>query len=236
MIKTLTAWHKAQIGTKETPPGSNNVRYNTLYYGREVSGDSYPWCMAYIWASFYECGLSHLFYDGKKTASCTTLMNWAKSKGRFFTSGFREGDIVLYDWDGDPSSEHTGYITQVISDTDIFVVEGNASDAVKLTHPLRKTILGVFRPEYDDVPEPQPQPKEEVFSVKMRYLKNGCIGEDVRALQILLEGRGYSCGRYGTDGEFGSDTESAVRKYQSDTKKAVDGIAGPDTMSGLLGG
>lgn len=232
-IEALTAWHKAQIGTKEKPLGSNNVRYNTLYYGREVSGEKYKWCMVYVWAGFYECGLSKLFYDGKKTASCTTLMDWAKSKGRFFTSGFKVGDIVLYNWDNDPSSEHTGYITQVISDTDFYAVEGNASDAVKLTHPDRKTILGVFRPEYDDIPQ-APQ-AEEVFKVKMRYLKNGCVGEDVRALQILLEGREYSCGRYGTDGEFGNDTEAAVCAFQDDNKLSVDGIVGYNTMSKLLG-
>ena len=27
-----------QLNVREDPPGSNNVRYNTWYYGREVSG------------------------------------------------------------------------------------------------------------------------------------------------------------------------------------------------------
>ena len=29
---------RRQIGTSESPPKSNNVRFNTWYYGREVSG------------------------------------------------------------------------------------------------------------------------------------------------------------------------------------------------------
>ena len=33
-IATLTAWHRAQLGTAEQPPGSNRIRYNDLYYGR----------------------------------------------------------------------------------------------------------------------------------------------------------------------------------------------------------
>ena len=32
----------AQEGTKEN--GTNNVKYNDWYYGRNVSGASYTWC------------------------------------------------------------------------------------------------------------------------------------------------------------------------------------------------
>lgn len=39
---------KSQVGTKEVPAGSNKVKYNTWYYGKEVSGSSYPWCMAFV--------------------------------------------------------------------------------------------------------------------------------------------------------------------------------------------
>ena len=73
------------------------------------------------------------------------------------------------------------------------------------------------------------------YTMEMRNLKKGCTGEDVKALQILLIGRGYSCGKYGADGDFGSATDSAVRAYQKATGKTVDGVAGKATMSGLLG-
>lgn len=73
------------------------------------------------------------------------------------------------------------------------------------------------------------------FTVGMRNLKKGCIGDDVKALQILLIGRGYSCGSYGTDGDFGGDTDKAVRSYQKDKGLAVDGVAGKNTISRLLG-
>jgi len=88
-------------------------------------------------------------------------------------------------------------------------------------------------------------PKEETktnenkgdYTLEMRNLKKGCKGEDVRALQILLIGRGYSCGKHGADGDFGSGTEKAVRAYQADSDGAltVDGIAGKNTMRRLLG-
>lgn len=76
---------------------------------------------------------------------------------------------------------------------------------------------------------------EEGYTMNMRTLRKGCKGEDVRALQILLIGRGYSCGPDGADGIFGADTEKAVRAYQKAEKLTVDGIAGPETMGSLLG-
>lgn len=77
--------------------------------------------------------------------------------------------------------------------------------------------------------------KKEDFTLEMRVLKNGCKGDDVKALQILLIGNGCSCGEWGSDGNFGAATENAVRKYQKKNKLLVDGKAGPETMSHLLG-
>lgn len=37
-----------ELDTKEYPPDSNNVKYNTWYYGHPVSGKKYPWCAVFI--------------------------------------------------------------------------------------------------------------------------------------------------------------------------------------------
>ena len=71
--------------------------------------------------------------------------------------------------------------------------------------------------------------------MQMKYLRKGSRGEDVRALQILLMGRGYSVGNCGADGVFGNDTHSAVTKYQRAKGLEIDGIVGQETMSSLLG-
>ena len=92
------------------------------------------------------------------------------------------------------------------------------------------TIAGV-----ETVPEETPEKKEEGYTMNMRNLSRDCKGEDVRALQILLIGRGYTCGSYGADGDFGNATDAAVRNYQQDHGLGVDGIAGPATMGSLLG-
>ena len=38
----------AELGVTEYPSGSNNVKYNTWYWGKVVSGDSWPWCAAFV--------------------------------------------------------------------------------------------------------------------------------------------------------------------------------------------
>ena len=39
---------KNEVGVKEYPPNSNNVKYNTWYYGHPVSGPAYPWCAVFV--------------------------------------------------------------------------------------------------------------------------------------------------------------------------------------------
>ena len=42
---------RSQIGARESPANSDNVKYNTAYYGREVSG-KYTWCAVFVWWGF----------------------------------------------------------------------------------------------------------------------------------------------------------------------------------------
>lgn len=75
---------------------------------------------------------------------------------------------------------------------------------------------------------------EQTFTLKMRILRRGCEGEDVKALQAMLVGYGYSIA---VDGSFGPATENAVECYQEDADGVlpVDGVAGPDTQKLMHG-
>ena len=78
------------------------------------------------------------------------------------------------------------------------------------------------------------------FSLNFRILREGSVGEDVKALQLMLKVRGYQCGYYGSngdgaDGEFGAATKKQLISYQRVNGLEPDGEAGPDTMSALLG-
>ena len=81
-----------------------------------------------------------------------------------------------------------------------------------------------------------PEEKGETFVVELIELKKGDKGAQVKALQLLLVGSGYSCGASGADGVFGKNTDSAVRKYQKAKGLIVDGIAGKNTFTKLLKG
>ena len=116
------------VGTKESPPNSNKVIFNTDYYGSAVSGSAYPWCCAFVWDVFRIAGASKLFYDGKKTAYCPTVANWGKSAHLTVPiSQGRYGDIVLFDWDGDGVADHIGFIVKQYAAGSYLTIEGNTA-------------------------------------------------------------------------------------------------------------
>ena len=47
--------------------------------------------------------------------------------------------------------------------------------------------------------------------------------------------RGFDCGVYGADGDFGRDTESAMKRFQRARGLDADGVCGEKTWSALLG-
>jgi peptidoglycan hydrolase-like protein with peptidoglycan-binding domain len=49
-----------------------------------------------------------------------------------------------------------------------------------------------------------------------RVLKNGSEGDDVKQMQAGLIRLGYDLGRWGADGDFGDQTEMAVKQFQKD--------------------
>lgn len=65
------------------------------------------------------------------------------------------------------------------------------------------------------------------------YLSKGDKGNDVKTMQTMLIACGYSCGSYGADGDFGSDSDKALRKFQGDYGLTVDGKYGAKSKAKL---
>lgn len=40
MVTKLLKLARQELGEREYPPNSNNIKYNTAYYGKEVSGSN----------------------------------------------------------------------------------------------------------------------------------------------------------------------------------------------------
>ena len=261
----------SQIGTKESPAGSNKVKYNTWYYGKEVSGSAYPWCAVFICYLFFHCKLEQLFCDGSKVAYCPSIENYYKSKNKYYpkTQGKR-GDLCLMDF-GKGRASHIGIVEKKNSDGSYTVIEGNTSTSSNDNGGcvMRRTrnigvIRGFARPDYDinssSTTNTKTNNNSSTYS-KKQFIKDvqsavgvktdGVVGKKtlsklvtvsksknnkhkvIKPLQKYLNEIGYSCGK--VDGEFGSKTESAVKKYQQSKKLTSDGIVGMNTWKKLLG-
>ena len=69
------------------------------------------------------------------------------------------------------------------------------------------------------------------YTEPARNLSKGMIGNDVKWVQYELKESGFNLGKAGIDGEFGTKTDTAVRKFQKKYKLGVDGIVGPKTRA-----
>jgi peptidoglycan hydrolase-like protein with peptidoglycan-binding domain len=87
----------------------------------------------------------------------------------------------------------------------------------------RKDVAALMGKEVVPTPEP---------TISIRTLSEGCTGEDVRALQILLTGRGCKAD---ADGIFGPKTRSAVEKFRKKANLPPDITADIAVWRSLLG-
>lgn len=163
----IIALARTQIGTREDPPGSNNVIYNTDYYGGPVSGGAYPWCCVFIWWLFWKLGLSAEFCGGAKTAYCPFVVNFARNTGRWITDAhYKPGDLLLYDWGGDGEADHIGLCVEWYGTFGV-AIEGNSGDAVQQVSRSHSQIMGAYRPAYGGSDDGLPAPgDEDTYTVK----------------------------------------------------------------------
>lgn len=170
----------AELGTKESPPNSNNVKYNTWYYGREVNGKSYPWCMVFAQFCLDKAGIKPPI----KTASCGALLNAARSAGEAVYSDYQPGDIVIYDFDRDGTTDHCG-IVESVSGATITAIEGNTStgndsDGGEVMRRKRNLyqICGAWRPKEEEMTQDQFNQMMEVYLENLSNQKDANWGPE----------------------------------------------------------
>lgn len=236
----------SQIGVAEKPSGSNNVIYNTWYYGRAVCGAAYPWCCAFVNWVFNECGASDLFYGGQKTAYCPTVESYYRKQGRWFKSG-NVGDLVLFDFSGKGIAGHIGIVEKVNADGTYTTIEGNTSTSnqanggcvMRRTRSI-STIRGFARPNYGGSTATTKNTVTvtktggKTVNITLNQLQKGDTGKQVMTLQRLLQGFGFDIGKDGVDGDFGNNTMKALKAFQKGNGLTVDGICGTNSWTKLL--
>ena len=186
LVDNVISKAREYIGVSENPPESNNVLFNTDYYGREVNGAfTYPWCVTFLWDIFRMSGAESVFCDGIKIASTEAVFAHYKNKGMLFDSGKR-GDIVLILTDGAGSERqvnHAGLVVNVNSDGTYETIEGNTGSGnianggmvmnrVRSLSGRGYSIVGFARPNYQ-IGTQKPTSNEIPVSARLTIVGSG---------------------------------------------------------------
>lgn len=154
-VEDVIAVARRELGVKESPPNSNNVKYNTWYYDRAVSGIQYAWCMVFCQWVYKQCNVA--LPSG--TASCTAMLEAAKKATCLVQSNYQPGDLVLFDFKGSRNApQHCGILVNANPRYDIYeCIEGNTAtgnDAdggmVMLRQRKLSQIVGAVRPKFQN--------------------------------------------------------------------------------------
>ena len=162
-----------------------------------------------------------------------------QNHGQFFHSGPQIGDQIFFTFKQGEVS-HTGLVVAV-SATTVTTVEGNSSDAVqKKTYSINDPkIYGYGRPDWDgsvsvDIPQEAKRPYKyhmTQYPVTLALLRRGDYGPQVVTMQAVLDAKGFACT---ADGEFGNETEKALKAFQQAVGLIDDGEYGGQSMNALM--
>ena len=161
-------------------------------------------------------------------AGCLYSAQYYKQAGRWVNSP-EPGDQIFFSYSPGEYS-HTGIVESVDGNT-ITTIEGNTSDQVaRRQYQIGSgNIVGYGRPKWDLAVDDQSGSSASEDIHYTILLRKGMRGSDVKAMQEKLLKLGYDLGPDGADGDFGTMTEAAVRKFQSKYGLEVDGIVGAET-------
>ncbi len=191
--KDILALAASQIGITENPPDSNRVKYNTWWYGHEVSGSAYPWCCAFVNWLFDQIQARKLFYGGGKTASSGTLYNYHKAQGQAVTS-YQPGDIIFFNFSGGRAPQHVG-VCEAFDGTHITTIDGNTGTtneanggAVMRRRRHKSFIVGAYRPDYEKEEEDMPFTYDEfkAFYARLKTEEAAMPASPVHAQDVGL--------------------------------------------------
>lgn len=233
-IDKVLAIAQAEVGYKEkasasglddknaNPGAGNYTKYGRDMHNLQPTNMNYPdyWCDCFVDWCFYKAfgaQAARRVLCGDFDDYTVNSAGYYKKAGRWSNTPKRGHQVFFANASG---ICHTGLVKNVV-DGRIVTIEGNKNNAVReMSYAIGDSyIAGYGMPKYSIV---SGQPDEDYrytgdCSVKARQLIKGDRGPAVKALQVLLNLRGYK-GTDGktltVDGEFGANTEHAVAALQ----------------------
>lgn len=97
---------------------------------------------------------------------------------------------------------------------------GNQSDAINVSSYPQSDVVALVWPKSMPLPAPGPAPEPE-----QKTVEEGDVGPDVEEVQRILE--------LPVDGDFGGQTDAAVKGFQAAMDLSADGVVGPATWQEL---
>ena len=250
-------WCKEQIGYTE---GVNNwTKYAASADLQRLYGwkpQNQPWCDLFYDIGMIECfGLanaSKLTYQpiGQGSAACRYSAAFYAAHDAFKDTPEMGDQIFFYDAQGEIN--HTGVVEAVGSGV-VYTIEGNKSDKVMrgsyaigasniagYGRPAWKYVIdATLQPAEPTIKKPTSEPVEDTAyctaSIKLPVINYCDKGDYVKLMQERLQYKGFSCGWYGADGEYGECTRNSLKKFQKAVGLEADGICGALTWAALLG-
>lgn len=222
-------WTKARQDALEKTTDEDRAmgrRYGAKWIGHMVADCSgiFTWAFKQLGGTMYH-------------GSNTMYKTWCVNKGELRKGGRTDGKelkpgTAVFVWNG-KNYGHVGlYIGmgQVIESagTQQGVICGPVT-AKKWTH--WGELKGVDYGEAGADPQPE-KPKDET-TVSLPTIRKGNKNIYVKQLQTMLQKLGYNLGICGVDGDYGTQTEKAVKEFQRDKELAQDGVCGPKTWAAL---
>lgn len=149
---------RRELGTAESPAGSNRQKY-----GRAYGWDGVAWCAQFAWWVLTQAGDAALV---PKTASTVVMRDWYRKRGQWHTSGGQPGDLVFFKFAGNSNPvNHVGIVEGVERAGTLITIEGNtagtsAGDQRNGGMVARKrrlsNVVGFARPAYAQPRPPAP--------------------------------------------------------------------------------
>ena len=227
--------NKYGTGWKNNSEARNDTYYMAAYYGDKWIGHIVADCSGLFVYAFQKFGIrishsSHYQY----TDYCRekgTLKNGQRTDGK----ELKPGTAVFVYKDDTKRYSHIG----------LYIGDGNVIEAYGTQKGVIMSPVNAskwnrwgemknvsFTETADSLPEDPEHTIPEAPETR-KTMRRGDKGEAVKELQKELIRLGYPLPKYGMDGDYGKETESAVKAFQRDNGLEADGVVGKKTWAAL---
>ncbi len=206
-------------------PSSRTAQYKKDIQNKKIVCDCIGGCKAYAWTGggdallkALETGESYSLKSGANGCpdkSANGMFSYAKSKG------MPHGDMkTLPDLPG-VALWKDGHVGYTVGDGYLVEWRSFSYGCVKTKISQRSFKNWYYLPFID------------YGQSVVRDLKRGMAGADVTDMQKKLMEAGYALPKYGADGDFGQETEEALKRFQADNGLTPDGVYRDETRDAL---